>query len=99
MTERMIENRIKKLRELEARQKELEAAAEAIRAELKADLEEKGVNELKNFILHWKEIISSRLDGKALKAALPEIYSQYCRDVRQSRMQETSTRATGAVRR
>ena len=79
MTERMIENRIKKLRELEARQKELEAAAEAIRAELKADLEEKGVNELKNFILHWKEIISSRLDGKALKAALPEIYSQYCR--------------------
>ena len=47
MTERMIENRIKKLRELEAQQKELEAAAEAIRAELKADLEEKGVDELK----------------------------------------------------
>ena len=40
MTERMIENRIKKLRELKAQQKELEAAAEAIRAELKADLEE-----------------------------------------------------------
>lgn len=60
MTERMIENRIKKLRELEAQQKELEAAAEAIRAELKADLEEKGVDELKtkNFIVRWKEIIS-----------------------------------------
>ena len=68
MTERMIENRIKKLRELEAQQKELEAAAEAIRAELKADLEEKGVDELKtkNFIVRWKEIISNRLDGKAL---------------------------------
>lgn len=34
MTERMIENRVKKLRELEAQQKELEAQAEAIRAEL-----------------------------------------------------------------
>ena len=79
MTERMIENRIKKLRELEARQKELEAAAEAIRAELKADLEEKGVNELKNFILHWKEIISSRLDSKALKAAFPDVYGQFCK--------------------
>ncbi len=33
----------------------------------------------KNFIIRWKEIISNRLDGKALKAALPEIYSQYCR--------------------
>ena len=36
MTEKMIENRIKKLQELEAQ-------ADAIRAELKADLEEKGV--------------------------------------------------------
>ena len=81
MTERMIENRVKKLQELEAQQKEIEAQAEAIRAELKADLEEKGLDELKtkNFILRWKEIISNRLDGKALKAALPEIYSQYCR--------------------
>ena len=81
MTERMIENRVNKLRELEARQKELEAQAEAIRAELKADLEEKGVEELKtrNFVLRWKEIISSRLDGKALKAALPDVYGQLCK--------------------
>lgn len=42
MTERMIENRVNKLRELEAQQKELEAQAGAIRAELKADLDEKG---------------------------------------------------------
>lgn len=81
MTERMIENRVRKLRELEARREELEAAADAIRAELKADLEEKGVDELKtqNFIIRWKEIISSRLDGKALKAALPDVYGQFCK--------------------
>ncbi len=81
MTERMIENRIRKLQELEAQQKELEAAAEAIRTELKADLEEKGVDELKtkNFMLRWKEIISNRLDSKALKAALPDVYGQFCK--------------------
>ena len=81
MTEKMIENRVKKLQELETQQKELEAAAEAIRAELKADLEEKGVEELKtkNFILRWKEIISNRLDGKALKTALPDVYGQFCK--------------------
>lgn len=81
MTERMIENRIKKLQEIEAQQRELETAAEAIRAELKADLEEKGVEELKtkNFIVRWKEIISSRLDSKALKAALPDVYGQFCK--------------------
>lgn len=76
MTEEMIENRVKKLQAIEAQQKDLEAQAEAIRAELKADMEEKGVEELRtpNFILCWKEIISSRLDGKALKAALPDVY-------------------------
>ena len=81
MTERMMENRIKKLRELEAQQKELEAQAEAIRAELKADLEEKGVEELqtKNFLLRWKEIVSNRIDSKALKAALPDVYGQFCK--------------------
>ena len=81
MTEKMIENRVKKLQAIEAQQKELEAQAEAIRAELKADLEAKGVEELRtpNFILRWKEIISSRLDGKALKAALPDVYGQFCR--------------------
>lgn len=79
MSERMIENRIRKLQELEAQQKEIEAAADAIRAELKADLEEKGVEELqtKNFVIRWKEIISSRLDGKALKAALPDVFAAY----------------------
>ena len=107
MTERMIENRVNKLRALEAQQKELEAQAEAIRAELKADLEEKGVDELKtkNFILRWKEIISNRLDGKALKAALPDVYGQFCKastsrhcmrkapciNARQSWMQEAPT--------
>ena len=81
MTEKMIENRIKKLQAIEAQQKELDTAAEAIRAELKADLEEKAVDELKtkSFILRWKEIISNRLDGKTLKAALPDVYSQFCK--------------------
>ena len=80
MTERMIENRAKKLKNLESQIAELQEQADAIKSELKADLEEKGVDELKtkNFIIRWKEIISNRLDGKALKAALPEIYSQYC---------------------
>ena len=80
MTERMIENRIKKLSTLEEQIAQLQAQADAIKSELKADLEEKGLDELrtKNFLIRWKEIVSNRLNGKALKAALPEIYNQFC---------------------
>ena len=79
MTERMIENRIKKLQEIEAQQNDLEAQAEAIRTEIKSDMESRGVDELKikDFTVRCKEIISSRFDSKKLKAALPDVYSQY----------------------
>ena len=82
MTEKMIENRVRKLLELEAQQKELATQADAIRAQLKADLEEKGLEELhtKNFVVRWRQIISRRLDCTALKAALPDVYAQYSRE-------------------
>ena len=81
MGERALQNRIMKLRELEAQQKALEEQAEKIRQEIKADMETKQVEEITagSFVIRWKTIFSSRLDGKALKAALPEIYSQYCK--------------------
>ena len=45
MTDRQMNNRIAKLQGIEAQLKELEDQAEAIRAELKADLESKGEDE------------------------------------------------------
>lgn len=75
MTEKMIENRVKKLRELEARKKELEAEENRIREELKAVLEEKGVEEIttKNFSVRWTKVKSNRFDLSAFRKASPEI--------------------------
>ena len=82
MTDRQLDNRIAKLQAIEAQQRELEAQADAIRAELKADLESKGEDEHNtgSFVIRWKEIISRRLDGKALKAALPDVFATYSRE-------------------
>lgn len=81
MTEKMIENRVKKLQELEAQIKALEAAADAVREEIKADMSIRGLDELKtrNYTIRWREVISSRIDSKALKAELPAVYGAYCR--------------------
>ena len=82
MTDRQLNNRITKLQAIEAQQKELEDQAEAIRAEIKADLEAKGEDEHNTgcFIIRWKEIISRRLDSKALKAALPDVFAAYSKE-------------------
>nr|WP_305141594.1 hypothetical protein [uncultured Acetatifactor sp.] len=63
MTERMLKNRIEKLDAIAAQQKALEEQAEKIRNEIKADMEEKEVDEISAFgrIARWKEVISSRL--------------------------------------
>lgn len=82
MTNKQLDNRVKKLREIEAQVQTLEEQAEAIRSELKAELESNGEDEHNtgNFVIRWKEIISRRLDSKALKAALPDVFAAYSRE-------------------
>lgn len=79
MTERQIENRVKKLKALEKQRKDLEAQEKALKEEIKRDMESKGLEELKtkNSIIRWKEIISNTLDSKALKATFPDICEQF----------------------
>lgn len=79
MGERALQNRIMKLKALEAQRDQIECEAEKIRQEIKADMKEKQVEELAAgaYIVRWKTVLSNRLDSKALKAALPEIYKQY----------------------
>lgn len=89
MTERQIENRVKKLREIESQRKALEEKEKALKEEIKADMESKGLDEIqtKNFIIRWKEIISDNLDSKALKATFPDICKRFTK-------QSTSKRFT-----
>ena len=74
MGERALQNRIMKLKELEAQRERIEKEAEKIRQEIKEDMEKKQVEEMAAgaYIIRWKTVVSSRLDSKALKLALPE---------------------------
>ena len=79
MTNKQIDNRVKKLQALEARQKDLEAQAEAIREELKGELDARQADEVKTgkFTVRWNRVFGQRLDAKALKQANPEIYQDF----------------------
>lgn len=79
MGSRALENRIKRLKEIEAAQKELEKQADAIKAEIKAEMEARGADELHtgNFIIRWKSVISNKFDSKAFQAEHGRLYEQY----------------------
>lgn len=79
LSERQIENRINKIRALEAEIKELEAELDSIKDELKADMRTRDVEEVAtpNFTVRYKTIISNRFDSTAFKKAEPKMYEAY----------------------
>ena len=81
MTERMIVNRVRKLKELEAQQKEIEEQIEALKAEIKVDMQRKDLEEQKagDYMVRFTTVISNRFDGKAFKADHAKLYDQYMR--------------------
>ncbi|MDY4616780.1 MAG: hypothetical protein SO445_03560 [Lachnospiraceae bacterium] len=79
MGNRALENRIKKLKELECQQKELEQQSEKIKAEIKADMLAKGTDEIKvgNFVVRLKEVITKRFDSKSFVQSHKSLYEAY----------------------
>ena len=74
-----IESKVRELRQLQTLIEEAQEEAEAIKDAIKAqmgDAEELRAGEYK---VTWKAVTSSRLDGKALKAALPEVAERFTR--------------------
>lgn len=71
--------KIKELKELEALIKQAEKEADAIKTAVRAIMTEKGVDEMTVdvYTIRNKVVKSSRLDGKSLKAELPEIAARY----------------------
>ncbi len=72
----------KELRELKRMQEELAAEITAIEDEIKAVMRERGTTELiaGEYKIRWTEVTSARLDSKALKAALPDVYARFTRE-------------------
>ena len=82
MTDRMIDNRVKKLPALEVQMAELKAQADALKDELKDELESRDLEEVRtgNYIVRWKKVVSNRLDSNRLKKELPDIYRNYLKE-------------------
>ena len=66
---------------------ELEAEAEALTDKIKAVMVERGEEVLTGdgWKASWKNVTSSRLDSKALKAAMPEIVKQFTKSTTTTR--------------
>ena len=74
-----MESKINELRELHRMAEELGAEIAALEDSIKAYMAANGTDEIygPTFKVTWKEVTSSRLDGKALKVAAPELWQRF----------------------
>ena len=69
----------KKLKALKAKEAEIAEQITAIEDEIKAEMTERGVEELSVGVLkiRWTKVVSNRLDTTALKKAIPDIVALF----------------------
>lgn len=81
MSANEMESKVNELRELRRMADELAAEITALENSLKAQMTATGTDEISGptFKITWKEVTSSRLDSKALKAAVPELWQRFTR--------------------
>ena len=74
-----MENKIAKLQEWEALAEEAKAEAEALRDEIKAEMNKRDTEELEagRFIIRWTSVLSNRFDTTSFRKDHAEMYKQY----------------------
>jgi predicted phage-related endonuclease len=87
MGRKALENRINKLKELEQQKKAIENEMDSLKAEIKADMEHKGVEEIRtdNFIVRFTRVITNRFDGKRFEQDHKKLYEQYIKQTESRR--------------
>ncbi len=79
MSANEMESKVNELRELRRMADEIAGEITALEDSLKAHMTATGTDELHghSFKITWKEVTSSRLDSKALKAAAPDLWERF----------------------
>lgn len=80
-------SKVKELKELKLMAEELAADITAIEDSLKAEMTEKGVEEMTVdvFKIRWTKVPSTRFDSTTFKKAMPELYAQFTKQTESRR--------------
>lgn len=78
LTDRQVNNRMKKIADLDAEIKRLQQQRDEIADEIKNAMTTDTI-ETAAYKVTYKDVTSTRFDSKAFKAEYPDIYKEYCK--------------------
>ena len=79
MTDRVLNNKVKKLKALQEKTAELEKSMKELETAIKDEMTAREAEELKSgdYTVRYKTVESNRFDSKAFKTAYESLYNQY----------------------
>ena len=79
MTDRVLNNKVKKLKALQQQAAEIDKKMKELEAELKDEMTAREAEEIKSgdYTVRYKTVESNRFDSKAFKTAYESLYNQY----------------------
>ncbi len=79
MTQIELKKKIEELKELEGLIKEAEAEVEALKDEIKAEMDKEHKEEMSvdRYTVRWKAVFTNRFDTTTFKEAMPKVYEAY----------------------
>ena len=79
MTDRVLNNKVKKLKALQEKAAELEKSMKELETAIKDEMTAREAEELKSgdYTIKYKTIVSNKFDSKAFKTAYESLYNQY----------------------
>lgn len=83
MANEEITSKVEQLKELEELIAEAQAEADALRDEIKGEMQNRNTEELQvgKYIIRWTSVLSNRFDSTAFKKVMPEVYKAYTKQV------------------
>lgn len=87
MSNRTLLNKVRKLKELETQQKELDKAMAAIKAEIQKEMDSQNTEQMTagDYIIRWTKVVSNRFNSKAFALSHKRLYNQYTNAVESRR--------------
>lgn len=87
MTIKTLQNKARKLKDLEDQKKALDSQIEALKSDIKSEMEQREAEEITagDCIIRWTQVASNRFNSKQFQAEHPRLYKKFLTETQSRR--------------
>lgn len=85
MTERTLQAKVRKIKELEAQQKSLEKQISSLKADIQDEMKDREQLQAGEYLVRWTRVVSNKFDSKAFQSEHSRLFKNYVKEVESRR--------------